>query len=339
MKDFRFICVQPDDDYYTWQVHAWIESLKTLGYSEKATVLIFIPQFRNKNPKLQQIIDLYPETEFVFYKDVKGEVNNYFQVYIPALRPWTLAKYFEEHPEWSEKAVFYCDSDVVFTDKLDVEKFVNDDVCYLSDTNSYINASYFDSKVKDVIPQKMDDYNTRDILGETASIVGINRATCEKYNEHSGGAQYLLKNINSEFWKKVFKDCIAIRMQLMFINKQYFPNENKGFQSWCADMWAVLWNLWLRNQETKCVPEMDFSWASDGIEKLSSKAIFHNAGIVSENGNGYPAFYKGKYHNGGDPTKDPHLEIVLNDENSKKYCTHFYATKLKELKQKYNLNY
>jgi hypothetical protein len=270
---------------------------------------------------------------------VNSELNDHLKVYIPALRPWTLAKYFKEHPEWSEKAVFYCDSDVLFTDRLDVEKFVNDDICYVSNTNSYINASYFDSKIKDVIPQKVDEYKTRDILEETASIVGINRATCEKYNEHSGGAQYLLKNIDSEFWKKVYNDCISIRVQLMLVNKQYFPNENKGFQSWCADMWAVLWNIWLRGQETKCVPEMDFSWASDRIEKLSSTAIFHNAGIVSENGNGYPAFYKGKYHNGGDPTTDPHLEIVLNNEESKKYCTHFYATSLKNLKNKYNLNY
>lgn len=339
MKDLRFISVQPDDDYYTWQVHAWIESLKALGYSDKTTVLIFIPGFREKNPKWQQIIDLYPETEFVFYKDVDNEVSKKLGVYIPVLRPWTLAKYFKDHPEWSEKAVFYCDSDVLFTDKLDVEKFINDDVCYLSDTNSYINASYFDSKMKDVIPGKLEEYKKMDVLGEMAAMVGVSREICEKNNLHSGGAQYLLKNLNAGFWQKVTQDCLFIRSYLMSVNKQFFPSEAKGFQSWCADMWAVLWNLWLRGQETRVVKEMDFSWASDRIEKLSTTSIFHNAGIVSENGNGYPAFYKGKYHNGGNPTTDPHLETVLNNKESAKYCTHYYATKLLELKQKYNLNY
>ena len=36
MKDLRFICAQPDDTYYTWQVHLWLESLKNIGQSDKA---------------------------------------------------------------------------------------------------------------------------------------------------------------------------------------------------------------------------------------------------------------------------------------------------------------
>jgi len=87
------------------------------------------------------------------------------------------------------------------------------------------------------------------------------------------------------------------------------------------------------------VPEMAFAWATDPISKLDTHTIFHNAGIVSETGNGYPAFYKGKYHMGTDPTKDPNLDVVINDEHSKKYCTSFYATKLKEIKDKYKLDY
>jgi hypothetical protein len=72
MRNLKFICAQPDDTYYTWQVHLWLESLKNIGHSDKAIVLIFIPNFREKNEKWQQVIDLYPEAEFVFYKDVDG---------------------------------------------------------------------------------------------------------------------------------------------------------------------------------------------------------------------------------------------------------------------------
>jgi hypothetical protein len=36
-------------------------------------------------------------------------------------------KYFKEHPEMKDKAIFYCDSDVLFTDNLDIEKFVDDE--------------------------------------------------------------------------------------------------------------------------------------------------------------------------------------------------------------------
>jgi hypothetical protein len=81
-------------------------------------------------------------------------------------------------------------------------------------------------------------------------------------------------------------DCIIIRKYLQHINKQFFASEEKGFQSWCADMWAVLWNLWLRDIETKNISEMDFSWASDPIEKVHKLGMFHNDGITKRDRSG-----------------------------------------------------
>lgn len=340
MKELKFLCVQPDDTYYTWQCHLWIESLRKLGLSNNAIILIFIPNYREKNPKWQQLIDLYPEAEFVFYKDVDN-VSKYLGIYIPVLRPYCLMRYFKEHPDMKEKAVFYCDCDVIFTEKFDISKYIDDDVCYLSDANSYINASYFDSKTKDVLPEKLEEYKTKDVLGETCSLVGITREIAEKHNLHSGGAQYLLKNIDGAFWEKVMMDCISIRVHLMNVNKAFFANESKGFQSWCADMWAVLWNLWEREQETKNIEEMQFSWASDLIEKLEKCSILHNAGITGDDmgGGEYQAFYKGKYHLGKNPFDDPYLQIIYNSPKSKKRCTHYYVSQLIELNNKYKLKY
>ena len=339
MKDLKFICAQPDDTYYTWQVHLWLESLKEIGEIDKAIVLIFTPINREFNNKWQKIIDLYPEAEFNFYKDELGDISKLLGVYIPVLRPWLLWRYFKEHPEMSDKAIFYCDSDILFTDKFNIDKFLDDDVNYLSDTNSYINAKYFDSKVNQVLPEKLEEYKNRDVLSEIASVIGISREIAEANNDHSGGAQYLLKNIDATFWSKVMNDCILIRTYLQQINREFFKDENSGYQSWCADMWAVLWNIWFREQETKVVPELAFAWASDPLTKLDTHTIFHNAGIVSESGNGYPAFYKGKYHSGGDPMKDPNLDVVLNNDKSKNYCTWYYAKALENIKNKYKLNY
>jgi hypothetical protein len=339
MKDLRFICAQPDDTYYTWQVHLWLESLKEIGEIDKAIVLIFTPASREFNDKWQKIVDLYPEAEFNFYKDEENDVSKLLGIYIPVLRPWLLWKYFKEHPEMSEKAIFYCDSDILFTDKFDIKKFLEDDVNYLSDTNSYINAKYFDSKVNQVLPEKLEEYKNRDILSEIASVIGIDREIAEANNEHSGGAQYLLKNIDYNFWSKVMNDCILIRTYLQKINREFFKSEAEGFQSWCADMWAVLWNLWLRDQETKVVPELEFAWGPDPISKLDRCSIYHNAGIVAAEQGGMPCFYKGKYHSGADPMKDPHLDVVLNNEKSKQHCTWYYASAVNNIKQKYNLNY
>lgn len=339
MRELKFICAQPDDIYYTWQVHMWLESLRKIGHSDKAIVLIFTPKARKPDlDKWKTIAALYPEAEFDFYTD-DHSINPLLGVYIPILRPYTLWRYFKKHPEMSGKAVLYCDSDVIFTEKFNIDAYLEDDVCYLSDTNSYINASYFDKKVEDVLPEKLEEYKTRDILAEATSLVGINREIAVANNKHSGGAQYLLKNIDAAFWSKMMNDTIMIRTYLMSINKLFFANENKGFQSWCADMWGVLWNLWFKGFEVKVIPEMGFCWAPDPLSKLETHHMYHNAGINSELFNGYPCFYKAKYVGGSNPFDDPHINLVLENEESKKHCNWYYTKQLKELYDKYKLNY
>lgn len=337
-KDLKFVCCQPDDTYYTWQVHLWLESLRKLGQSDKAVILIFIPNGRMRNQKWDQIAALYPESEFVFYFD-EHNTTSLIPTYIPILRPYLLWRYFTDHPEMQQKAVFYCDCDIVFTEKFDMSEFQNNDTCYVSDTNSYINARYFDSKVHDVLPAKLEAYKQRDILQEITSQVGISRQVCEANNDHSGGAQYFIKNISADFWHKVLSDCIKIRVYLQGVNREFFESENKGFQSWCADMWAVLWNLWYFDHEVKVIPQMEFAWATDTIQKLDRCTIYHNAGIGDVMQSGYPCFYKGRYHMGTDPFTDPHLQVVFNHETSRKYCTWYYVNKMLELKQTYNLTY
>ena len=110
MKDLKFICAQPDDTYYTWQVHLWLESLKNIGHIDKAIVLIFTPARRPFNDKWKKVQDLYPEAEFKFYKDEEIDnpqgVSRLINIYIPVLRPWLLWNYFKENPQMSQHAVF-----------------------------------------------------------------------------------------------------------------------------------------------------------------------------------------------------------------------------------------
>lgn len=340
-RELKFICAQPDDNYYVWQVHLWLENLRNLGHSDKAIVLIFTPLNREQQfERWKKVTDLYPEVEFNFYKDRQEDnVTSLLGIYIPILRPYMLWRYFKDHPERSADAIFYYDSDVLLTERFNIDAHLEDDINYISDARSYINASYFDSKTRDVKPDKLEEYKSRDILAEVTSLIGITREICEEHNEHSGGAQYLLKNMDAAFWSKMMNDTILIRTYLQKINREFFESESKGFQSWCADMWALLWNLWLREVEVKVIPEMDFAWAPDPISKLDTHTIYHNAGIVGEIQDNYPCFYKGKYHTGTDPFKDTQIDIVLNHEESKKHCIWFYAKALKELHEKYHLDY
>lgn len=339
-RELRFVTIMPDDLYFSWQVHMWLESLKNIGLSDKAIVLIFTPKHRQQNKeKFQQIMDWYPEVEWNWYKDEENEVTPKLGTYIPILRPWTALQYWKEHPDMKDKAVFYCDSDILFTERFNVEQFLDDDIVYCSDTNSYINASYFDSKIKDVLPEKLEEYKTIDVLDTASRMVGINRKVCEKNNLDSGGTQYLFKNIDVKYWERVYDNIIPVLQYLRSINRQFFANESKGLQSWTIDMWLVLWELWRRGQETKVVKELDFCWVHDNLSKLDTCGIYHNAGATSPFTGDMPVFYKGKYHRGEDPMLDPHLDLVLNDERTKKHCTWYYASKLDELRKKYGLKY
>ena len=331
------ITCQPTDDYFIWQNHLYIESCVNAGFKESDIhVLLYQPLGRPDNNKWNTLKESYPDVNIFIYKD-KG-IQDKLRIYIPVLRPHILWQHFEAFPELENRTIIYTDCDILWTKNPKLEKYYNDKISYVSDANSYLNHSYLENKIKDVIPDKLEEYAKRDIVEELAIISGISKQVIIDNNNNTGGVQYILKNVNAEFWKKVERDVLLIRTHLMSVNKEFFKNENEGFQSWCADLWAVQYNLW-RIGNTKVLNELSFAWSTDPIEKIKTNNILHNAGITSTEMNGVPMFYKGKYHQGASPFKDPHLDTVLNDNICKLSCSWYYANKLKELKNKYNINY
>jgi len=337
MKPILITC-QPDDQYFIWQNHLYIESCLKQGFEEEQIhILLYKPKNRAYNQNWEKLKETHPKLNIFLYED--DGVQQYLGIYIPILRPHILWQHFKKHPELQERTIIYTDCDILWLDTLNINHLLGDDVNYVSDAKSYLNHSYFESKYKDVLPDKMEQAKSVDFLKGVCDIIGIDKQIVIDNNDNTGGVQYILKNTDAAFWKKVEQDVLKIRMYLQKMNKEFFKDENSGIQSWCADLWAVQFNLWFFNKESKVVKELDFAWATDPISRLETYSILHNAGIVSEAGNGYPAFYKGKYHQGGNPFEDAHLQTVLNNEESKKHCTHFYVTQLLALKEKYNLNY
>ena len=332
------ITAQPDDQYFIWQNHLYIESCLNQGFTQdQIQILLYKPKNRQFNNNWNKLKEIYPDINIFLYED-KG-VQQFLGVYIPILRPHILWQHFEVYPELKDKTIIYTDSDILWLDTLNINHLLLDNINYVSDASSYLNYSYFENKYKQVIPEKLEEAKSVDFLKEVCNIVGVDKKIVIDNNNNTGGVQYILKNIDADFWKKVETDVLKIRLYLQQVNKIYFKNENDGIQSWCADLWAVQFNLWLRNQETKVVKELDFAWATEPIEKLNSCTIYHNAGVTGKYMNDIPYFYKGAYHTGQNPLLDEHLETVINNEQSKKYCTWYYTNKLLELKNKYNINY
>jgi hypothetical protein len=337
MKPILITC-QPTDTYFVWQNQMFIESCLEQGFEEEQIhILLYNPIGRPDNANWDKLKEYYPKLNIFVYQD-KG-VQQYLGTYIPILRPHILKQHFEAFPELQDRTIIYTDCDILWLKSLNINHLLNDDVNYVSDANSYLNHTYFESKYKDVLPEKLEEARSIDFLKGVCDIIGIDKQVVIDNNSNTGGVQYILKDIDSAFWQKVETDVLKIRMYLQQMNREFFKDENSGIQSWCADLWAVQFNLWFFKKESRVAKELEFAWATDPIIKIDTYPILHNAGITGTEMNGYPCFYKGKYHMGSDPTKDPNLDAILNNEQSQKYCTWYYANKLKQLSIKYNINY
>jgi hypothetical protein len=276
MKSLRYICAQPATLFYAWQVEVMINNFLKNNIPPES---IHIVSSYTKHVPIEwlKLQDKYREVGFFFYAD-----QRVYPVYVSSIRPHILKQHFIEHPYLKEDAIFYHDCDIVFTKPVTWEQFLADDTWYLSDTIGYIGANYIKSK-KCGIYERM------------CEIVDISESIPIKNELSSGGAQYIMKNVDHVYWDKVERDSEAL-YQFFLYHLQAFPQSPKyhPIQMWTADMWAVLWNAWYFKHETKVVKEMEFIWPNHRITDWDKHTIFHNAGIVGPGDNG-GMFFKGSY--------------------------------------------
>lgn len=356
MKKLKIISCVTDTCRFLWEGKILLHSLRENGYSDKTTLLIFQQRdfFMNDfSPEWKKLEEEYPEVEFVYYKDI-ANITRVCQIfnYISLFRLYVLQEYFKAHPELEKEAILYIDSDIIFTKPLDFTLFLQDDINYVSwtgnfeRTDNYLWQPYFDKKIEQVVPERLEQYKKLDVLGKVAGICGTTREAITLNSPNIGGAQYLLKNINSQFWTDCFNASCEIKLYLEGINAIFMqgktPQEkqNNGFQAFCSDMWAVLFTLIGRRAAIKTPKEMDFSWSCDRIARYSECVFCHNAGITSDekiriafekNEDGTnkfedcKMFYKGAWDNKS-PLEDlDYLYNLLNDPGNQQFCNNEYV--------------
>jgi hypothetical protein len=300
----KILVVLPDVNYFLWQMLVQIYNFRKFGYEED-TIYVIGKHNLQKSDVLNRIIT-YGGLKCKFY--VFNDEREYPK-YSSSMRPHILAKFFEKYPEMSKETFFYVDPDVLFTKKLKFDEYLNDNIWYLSDTCSYIDSKYIKSK-------------SNDLFIDMCKIVGIDSKIVEDNDKNAGGAQYLMKGINSEFWKKVEKDSEELYKYMIETSIKYSPEH--PIQAWTADMWAVLWNAWYFGHDTKIIKKLDFSWATDSIKRWKSTYIYHNAGAVIDNG---LYFLKTNYQ------KSPfNQELKCSDE----YCSFNYVKEIKETEKSFS---
>jgi len=290
-----------DHTYYLWQCLVQINNFMKYGLDEDTHYII---STHNPSSALQSLINCDKiKSKFHIYKDERQGHS-----YPSSLRPHILIKFFRDHPEFNNEIIFYTDPDVIFTKKLDFTEMIKDDYWYVSDTRSYLDSKYIKSK-------------SEQLFKEMCEIVKISPYIVAANDDAAGGAQYLMKGLNVEFWEKVFDDCEKLYRHMKDTEKIYHPEH--PIQAWTADMWAVFWNGLYFGHKVKISKDLDFCWATDNIKRWNETYIFHNAGVP---GKSDTHFSKIEYQ-----ISPFNKEIARNNDN----CTFKYAQEVKETEENF----
>jgi hypothetical protein len=287
MEDLIFISAQPDVPYFHWQVRVYVHNFIEMGINPNKIHVLFAMVHGNTKPT----------NESLQLKDLGINVHHYLddrkqKHYIPNIKPFLVYKFLEQNPKLG-KNLFLHDADIVFRRLPDFGTLLQDNTNYLSDTIGYIGYNYIIDCCNRYEYKHLNSSKGQ-LLQEMANVVGIDVNIVKENQNNSGGGQYLIKNSDYKLWKKIYEDCTPLYDQMLSYQKR-FPINPGEIQFWTAEMWSLLWNLWLHNYETKITSELDFSWATDSIEIYNTKPILHMAGVTDDLKN--TKFYKGEYIN------------------------------------------
>ena len=300
----KILIALPDNKYFLWQMLVQINNFKKLGLDNNVIYVIGKSSIQKSIVLKNIMCNANAQCSYYVYNDERINPQ-----YSSTLRPHILAKFFTDYPNAEKETFLYLDPDVIFTKKFKMSDMEKDDVWYLSDTRSYINSQYIKSK-------------SEILFNEMCGIVGIDPKIVEKNDNDAGGAQYIMKNINSDFWKKVEIDSEELYKHMVNTSNKYNPEH--PIQAWTADMWAVLWNAWYFGHQTKISKKLNFSWATDLVEKWKSTNIYHNAGAIVDNNN---YFLKTKYQ-----ISPFNKDLKCSD----KFCSFNYVKEIKETELNYS---
>jgi hypothetical protein len=294
-----------------------LTNFKTMGVPDnKIHVLLSVSKDPNDKTNREDIILMYNKLKekfnnisFFEYKD-----SRVLPTYIPSVISNTVKQHYKAYPWLENESVFLHDCDMIFTKPVNFTELEKDNICYMSDSKGFIFSDY-------ILPKG------RDLYEDMCDIVGIDYETPIKYNNDSGGSQYIFKGTDYKFWHKV-------EMDSEMLYKYFKASEPKrlekdptyyGIQQFTAGMWGMLWNCWYFDLPVKITPKLDFCWGTDPIEKWDRCDIFHNSGVTQEVGTKHNIFYKGAY------TDSLPYNDILSTEYSKEFGSWHYTNLVREV--------
>lgn len=271
-----FLSAQPDDYYFQWQLELLLFNLIGLGVvRDQIHILIAYDKKRGLQSHFEYFIEQNRNNACFFCYPDEREYSSY----LSSVRPNIIKKHFSDKPELNSCSIFYHDSDIIFRQLPDFESLMESKCWYVSDTRNYIGVDYILATANQQIFEQM------------CEIIGIPCHVIIDNDNDAGGAQYLMKNVDFNFWDKVERNSEELYALLTDFNCRYADANGsemstprstyKTISPWYADMWSLLWNGWLFNYEIKISKELDFCWPFDRLEEWNKKKILHYAGNIS----------------------------------------------------------
>lgn len=282
-------------------------NFKKFGIDDKAIVLI------GYNPSLgvsKKALEFKNNTRamVIFLPDNRALSD---RLYTPSIRPHLIKQVYTRHPNLLEnRAVLLHDCDIIFVKLPFVKDLITKRKIYVSD------LSVFGEINIDPI-----------LLKEMCRVVGIPSSMVLKNGKGMGGAQYLFNtslNFSKDFWDKVEQDANGLYKLLLVSGEKY--GHDATAHAWSADMWAILWNIWLVGVDSEVSNELSFTIATSPISELDKNNIFHNTGVKNPNDK--------KLFNKRDFCITSPFEEELVIENNE-YCSSFYVREIIEASQQY----
>lgn len=295
----KYIVVLPDHLYFQWMALVQCTNFREIGIEED---VIFISCYFGEvpSPTLSKLANS-PELKckWYLYKDERPSKN-----YTSSMRLHLLYRFWCDHPEMATETICYIDPDVVFTQKPDWSKYMNDNVWYVSECTSYTDSKYIRSKGED-------------IFEEMCNIVHVDKQKVIDHDQDSGGVQYFMRNVSQDFWWKCYWDAEkmykrtremgdaktvesrnSINKKLVELIKEkgrgLTPEEKQEFdknnplyhrlQEWATDLYVLHYNAIYFNRTFKIDKYMSFSWAGWQRKDWHEHLFHHSAGVVKENG-------------------------------------------------------
>lgn len=279
-----YLSCQPAIPRYTWEVEVYLHNFMEMGVNPQSihVVLGYVNGITEMPEDWLKLQKGFENVNFYFYPDTRGSDNTYQ----PSLQAHILEKHWKQNPWLEKENIFFHDADFLLTKPFDFSPYLSDDFWYFSDTISYIGSDYIRSKGESV-------------LDKMCEVAEIDKQMVVERNEHSGGAQKLIKNVPTHYWSKVYWTSMRLWKEIPPLSasiKKY--KESKGehyheLQHWTMSMWAELWEGWKLGFETRIPKEFDFMFATNPIEDWDRLAFFHNAGILGSQRETH--FFKGDF--------------------------------------------